>query len=226
MLNLPENKRCILFVCAGLLCFLSAFALLQTFKGRFEQASDLSQLPEAEETIEISAADSSGPQSAAEVGHSAAKWVVYVTGSVRKPGVYELPAGSRVYHALEAAGGFAGDADREAVNLASTLKDGDHIKFPSKSETKVSPQSRSRQPSFVRPSGSSDTAERPRPLNLNTCAAGELERLPGIGPNTARSILERREAGGGFKKKEDLLLVKGVGPKKYDAIRELVTVEL
>lgn len=129
MLNLPENKRCILFVCAGLLCFLSAFALLQTFKGRFEQASDLSQLPEAEETIEISAADSSGPQSAAEVGHSAAKWVVYVTGSVRKPGVYELPAGSRVYHALEAAGGFAGDADREAVNLASTLKDGDHIKL-------------------------------------------------------------------------------------------------
>lgn len=62
-------------------------------------------------------------------------------------------------------------------------------------------------------------------ININTADNAQLESLPGIGPQTAKSITEYRQAHGGFKSVEELKQVKGIGDKKYDAIKNLVTIE-
>lgn len=223
------SRQYIYFICAGLFCFIAASVLLHSFSGRFGQETELtSGLPDMEETIDVSAARTApdaGAKQVASVSQGAVavvKWVVYVTGSVKNPGVYEIPVNSRVYQALEAAGGFTGDADRDGVNLAAPLQDGTHIRFPGKNEKDSQP----RQPSAANtydPVQPRD--ERQRKLNLNTCTAEELKSLPGVGPKTAELILVHRKTKGSFGRVEDLLLIKGIGPKKYDAIRELVTVE-
>lgn len=227
MLKLPDNKLRVLFICGGLFCFLTAFVLLQSFKGKFgKEPDDVSGLAAMEDTIDVSAAKAVDGAEAkrvasAQSGRTAAKWVVYVTGSVKKPGVYELPEGSRVYQALEAAGGFAEGADQEGINLASMLADGEHVRFPSLKDTKGAPPGV--KPSARQPAPSSGVIA-PGLINLNTCNATELETLPGIGSKTAQTILTHRELNGEFTRTEDLLLIKGIGPKKYDAIRKLVTV--
>lgn len=231
MIKLPDNKRHILFICAGIFCFLTALVLLQSFKGRFGQDQAVSGLPEMEDTIEVSAPAVGGIGGAKHLVSSAgennagSKWVVYVTGSVKKPGVYELSADSRVYNALEAAGGFSADADPDGINLAASVSDGMHIKFPSKNDKKENPANDNQNPQSARPAsfprGGHVSAVQ---INLNSCTASELENLPGIGPKTAEQILSYREKNGVFARTEDLLLIKGIGPKKYEAIRELVAV--
>lgn len=230
MVKIPAPKKHIALVCAGLFCFFTAFVLLHSFQGKFAQDSG-DGLPEMEDTIDVGAPKSAAapenglvspvtPGSAAE-----SKWVIYVTGFVKKPGVYEIAAGSRVYQALEAAGGFAPDADQEGVNLAAPLQDGVHIRFPGKNEK----NERAEPPSAVKPAGqelpAQNTQKPSAMININTCSAAELTSLPGIGPKTAELILAYRKANGSFARIEDLLLIKGIGPKKYDAIRNLITVE-
>lgn len=213
-------------IVAGLLCFVAAAVLLHSFKGEFgqETAGDTS-MPVMEDTIDVSvrapgpgqsAALSSVPQSA-----GSARWVVYVTGAVKKPGVYEIPQGSRTYQALEAAGGFNADADREAVNLAAMLGDGLQIHFPAKGEKREEGNT-----SAVHSIAgqTQQQAAQGTLININSASQQELESLPGIGPKTAQAIIAYRESNGGFKRAEDLLLVKGIGPKKYDALKAAVTV--
>ena len=60
---------------------------------------------------------------------------VYVSGAVREPGIYTLPAGSRTMTALEAAGGMRPDARAERVNLAKKLRDGSHVYVPAVKNT-------------------------------------------------------------------------------------------
>ena len=62
-------------------------------------------------------------------------------------------------------------------------------------------------------------------ININTADNDQLETLPGIGPQTAKGITEYRQAHGGFKSVEELKQVKGIGDKKFDAIKDLVTIE-
>lgn len=229
MIKISATKTQIFLVCAGLFCFLTAFVLLHSFQGKFAQDSG-GGLPEMEDTIDVSAqksaASGNGLVSSVSPGSAGeAKWVIYVTGFVKKPGVYEIAAGSRVYQALEAAGGFAADADQEGINLAAPLQDGEHLRFPGINEK----GSRTEPPSTTRPAGQDQPAPNtPKPsalININTCSAAELTSLPGIGPKTAELILAYRKENGGFARIEDLLLIKGIGPKKYDAIRNLITVE-
>lgn len=224
MLKIPAPKTHIFLVCAGLFCFFTAFVLLHSFRGRFEQDT-AAGLPELEDTIDVSAPKAAAvsenslvsPVTQGSAGE--AKWIIYVTGFVKKPGVYEIAAGSRVYQALEAAGGFTPDADTEGINLAAPLQDGAHIRFPGRNEK----DSRTEQPSAAKPAGHGqpvlNAPKQAAAVNINTCSAAELTSLPGIGPKTAELILAYRSENGGFARIEDLLLVKGIGPKKYDAIR-------
>lgn len=225
-----------LTIAAGILCFAVAFILLNSFRGEFgkDTAGLSSDMPQMEDTIDVTPNASSPanyePERLASVAQSAppaAKWVVYVTGAVRNPGVYEIAPSSRVYEALNAAGGFSSDADQEAVNLAALLSDGLHIKFPRKGETLAQqaqlpapngPASAPRQ-SVSRAAPSSDK------ININTAGAGDLVRLSGIGDKTAQSIIDHRTANGPFRRVEDIMNVKGIGPKKFDAIKDNITID-
>jgi len=140
---------------------------------------------------------------------------VHVSGSVVQPGVYDLPNGSIVEQAIEAAGGALPEADLDRINLAAALEDGLQIRVPSRTQAPPGTQSLPLDPDP--PSGTL--------LNINTATAPELELLPGIGPALAQSIVAYREAHGLFRALEDLLDVPGIGPAKLEQVRGLITVE-
>jgi competence ComEA-like helix-hairpin-helix protein len=63
-----------------------------------------------------------------------------------------------------------------------------------------------------------------RPININTAGANELQQVPGIGPSTAQKILDTRKSYGIFKSVDDLLAIKGIGPKKLENMRKYLTI--
>ena len=134
---------------------------------------------------------------------------VHVTGQVVSPGVYSLPSGSRVLDAVDSAGGFADDADRQAVNLAAYLVDAQKIYIPAVDE-QVSVGATSLQEDGL--------------IDLNTATEAELDQLPSIGPVTAGSIIQYRTENGPFSSCEELLDVPGIGDVTFSQIRDLVTV--
>lgn len=135
---------------------------------------------------------------------------VYVCGAVRNPGVVELPADSRVEAALEAAGGFDGEAAPEAVNLAAKVTDGEMLYFPTRQEADVRQQERE--------------AAQAGLININTADAAALCTLPGIGEARARDIISCRESEGPFESWEDIMKVPGIKDSVYEKIKDKITV--
>ncbi|GBC92222.1 ComE operon protein 1 [bacterium HR15] len=142
--------------------------------------------------------------------------VVHVAGQVRKPGVYTLPSGSRLRDALQQAGGAKPEADLDGVNLAEPLSDGQKIYVPHKAETRVAT-------AFNEPRAPLKSPAR-FPLDINRATAEELEQLPGIGPVLAARIVEYRRAHGRFQSVDELLEVRGIGPKRLEQLRPYVIV--
>lgn len=214
---------------AGVLCMIVAAVLLHTFKGEFgKDTVGVSSVPAMEETIDASQAKTiTEPQRVTSTPSLPSEWIVHVTGAVKKPGVYKVPCDSRVYTALEAAGGFSEKADTEAVNLAAKLADGVQVYFPAKGDkqpnTSAAPPAVSRKQSAVPTQNT--VAQAGAQVNINKATQSELETLNGIGPKMAKSIIEYREANGNFARVEDLMLVKGIGAKKFDALKGMVTVD-
>lgn len=136
---------------------------------------------------------------------------VHVVGEVRRPGVYELPGGARARDAVEAAGGLLGDADQAAVNLARVVADGEQIAVPRQGEAGSSASG-----------GPGASPGLPAKVDLNTATAEQLDALPGIGPATATKIVSDRTANGPFRTVDDLMRVPGIGPAKFDALKDLV----
>ena len=142
--------------------------------------------------------------------------VIDVGGAVRQPGVYRLAVGSRVVDALEIAGGPAEDIDLDQINLASTINDGQRVWFTRKGE--VPPGG------FAGSSPASGVTGTSGPIDLNSATLEQLDSLSGIGPATAKAIIDRRNELGRFRSVDDLLTVKGIGPTKLESIRSGVVV--
>lgn len=132
---------------------------------------------------------------------------VHILGHVERPGLYALPEGARAVDAVAAAGGFTADAEAGGLNLARFVSDGEQIVVPAVGEAPVAA------------AGTSGGL-----VNLNTADAATLDTLPGVGPATAAKIIAWREQNGRFASIEDLLDVGGIGPSKFDALKDLVTV--
>jgi competence protein ComEA len=130
--------------------------------------------------------------------------VVDVTGAVRRPGVYRLPAGARVTDAVERAGGAAGDAQLEAINLAARLSDGQQVLVPG-----------------PLPGGGAvaGVASEDGPISLGSATVEQLETIDGIGPVTAADILDFRDQHGGLSSVNQLDDVSGIGPATMEALR-------
>jgi competence protein ComEA len=145
---------------------------------------------------------------------------VHVAGAVVRPGVYDLDKDSRVDDAVEAAGGFVAEADKNAINLAAYLEDGERLDIPF-----VAGFVPAEAQGFV-----VVTEGTPSPLagedlvNINTASIEELDKLPGIGQTTAVRILDYRTANGPFASIQDIVNVPGVGPATYEEIKDLITV--
>jgi competence protein ComEA len=147
---------------------------------------------------------------------------VQVAGAVRDPGVYQLTAGTRVFQAVVAAGGFTEEADEDAVALAAELWDGCRVYVPSFGEAAdreaQGPVDSSEGLSGGSGSGSGSTGL----VSLNQASAEELDTLPGIGPALAQQIIAYRETLGPFTSIDQLTEVPGIGPSKLEQVRPLV----
>lgn len=156
------------------------------------------------------------PRAAPVVTPSPVSLIVHVAGWVRRPGVYELPEGSRVIDAVEIAGGPRNGAELGALNLAAPLSDGQQVLVAKQAAPAVAGGA----PAVP---GSPPAGSAPL-VNVNTAAAEELETLPGIGEVLAGTIIAYREEHGPFTAVDQLLDVSGIGEVTLEEIRDLVTV--
>lgn len=138
-----------------------------------------------------------------QISVNQAKIFVHIAGNVKNPGIYQLDSGARVFDVVLLAGGFTKKANQSSVNLARAVTDGEQILIGS-----GNPSQQAASQSFI---------------SLNQSSSSTLEDLPGVGPALAGRIVDWREANGGFKTKEDLLNVAGIGEKLFSSIKELVT---
>lgn len=164
-------------------------------------------LVQEDATAGETAADSAAPENAS------GEVVVHVAGAVSSPGVYTLPADSRVDDAVRAAGATA-DADLSQLNLAQKLADGQKITVPAAGET----------PAPADNAAPSDSSQSGALININTATQEELETLPSIGEVRAQAILAYREEHGGFRTIDELKEVSGIGEKIFADISPHITV--
>lgn len=142
--------------------------------------------------------------------------VVDVAGKVRRPGIVELAAGSRVVDAIRAAGGARPWVDLSSLNLARLLTDGEQILVGLPQLSAITPTT----PGSTSSAGAVPAA----PINLNTATQQQLEELPGVGPVTALAILAWRSEQGAFTSVDELLEVSGIGDATLADIRPFVSV--
>ena len=138
---------------------------------------------------------------------------IHVTGCVANPGVYELPKGSRVYEAIVLAGGFSEEADRDFLNQAAELSDGQKLQVYSRDESATASQNMI---------SSVSGQEENKLVNINTASKEELMTLPGIGESRAESIIAYREQNGGFNSIEDIMKVSGIKDAAFSKIKNYI----
>lgn len=130
---------------------------------------------------------------------------VHIKGAVANPNVYSLNDGDRVIDAVNAAGGFALDANKDGVNLARIINDGEEIFIPKKGQNFT-----------VTPSGK---------ININTADERLLKTLPNIDEEMSKKIIKYRDTYGSFTKTSDIKKIKGIGSKTYSVLKDYITVE-
>ena len=163
--------------------------------------SVLAARPEAQ-PVPVAPGGASGSQAPDAISLPGEVVLVHVAGEVARPGLYELPAGSRVADAIDAAGGALAESDTAAINLARRVNDGEQVLIGASGEALPGPSL----------------------LNLNAADAASFEALPGIGPVLADRIVADRNRNGPFTTVDDLDRVPGVGKAVLAQIRDLVTV--
>lgn len=161
--------------------------------------------------------------------------VVHICGAVSAPGVYELPAGSRIIDAVEAGGGFLPEAEEACCNLAEEIVDGCQIYIMTKAESCADGQTEKKAGIQTSPDSDMQTTDRNARsnsapalenglVNLNTADVAALMTLPGIGESRAKAIISYREQHGAFAKIEDIMKISGIKQAAFSKIKDKITV--
>jgi competence protein ComEA len=137
-----------------------------------------------------------------------ASLVVDVAGAVRQPGLVHLSQGARVSDAVARAGGLTARAERDAVNLAARVADGQQVLVPTRGAAGGG--------------GGAAGGAAAGPISLSAGTAEQLDTLPGIGPVTAQKIVAYREQHGPFTSVAGLDAIPGIGPARLDELKGLV----
>lgn len=136
---------------------------------------------------------------------------IHIDGQVNKPGLYNLPADSRINDAVKMADGLTEIANSQLVNLASLLQDGQKIYIPAIDESIPEDSSINRSSAVL------------KLININSADLDGLVSLPGIGTTKAQAIIDYRNEHGPFIDKKDIILVPGIGETILDSIFDLIT---
>ena len=138
------------------------------------------------------------------------KIYVHICGEVNNPGVYELAEGSRIFEAVEAAGGFTEEAAQASLNLAQVISDEEQIVILTQDEAAEKARQEREQAAGI--------------VNLNTASKDQLMSLPGIGESRAEDIIRYRKESGGFQNIEEIMRVPGIKESAYLKIKDSITV--
>lgn len=239
--SFTRKQQVVILAFAALLVFIGGFQYATWRQGNRQPDNDL-----------IAAGEPGAVLPSGNSAASGSEVVVHVSGAVQKPGVYHLPAGSRVEDLLNKAGLLPG-ADVDSLNLAARLKDEQHLLVPQRATETCTGNdgsgSSQRNPfapaegagaggggvlsgQLLASSGSQAGGQqmpvalgqqRGR-ININTASQAELDTLPGIGPALAQRIIDYRISNGPFASVEDIKKVSGIGEKKFEQIREMICV--
>ncbi|KRG15525.1 hypothetical protein ACA30_05370 [Virgibacillus soli] len=139
------------------------------------------------------------------------KIFIDLKGAIKKPGLYEVEEGERVYDVVEKAGGLLKTADEKQINFAMKLYDEMVIYIPEINELGL-------EVSYPGEMNSNNDEK----VNINQADAAELETLPGIGPSKAATIIQYREENGSFKEIEELMNISGIGEKTFEKLKEQI----
>ncbi|MCP1102282.1 helix-hairpin-helix domain-containing protein [Aequitasia blattaphilus] len=131
---------------------------------------------------------------------------IHIYGHVNKPGVYEMTLGSRIFEAIEEAGGATEDGNTNALNLAKLLEDGEQIYIPSFQEAEMQ----------------QNKEQNDGKVSINHGTKEELMTLTGIGEAKAESIIAYREENGGFHTVEELKNIPGIKDGVYNKIEDSI----
>ena len=167
---------------------------------------------------------------------------VDICGAVTSPGVYELPYGSRVFQAIEQAGGYLPEAAASYLNRAKGLSDGQQVYVPTQAEVdsqriaatqdgsevtaENSTETASGQKSAGEDSGEAETASSTeQKIDLNTADVSQLTTLTGVGESKALAIIAYREENGPFTSAEDIMNVPGIKEGTYEKIKDKIAIK-
>lgn len=150
--------------------------------------------------------------------------IIHISGAVHQPGVYQLSKGKRIIDAVKIAGEATEKANFDAVNLAAPIYDGQKIIIPYFLENGEIGSEINRSADLNLSNPGYPYSQNNKLININISSARELELLDGIGPALAERIVEYRKNNGPFGKIEDIRNVTGIGEKRFDAIKEMITV--
>lgn len=188
-----------------LFCLVCCSLFLFTGCGQksYFQASDSTEVSQEKSEEELPASEASTEQNI----------FVQVSGAVVSPGVYELPEDSRVYAAIEAAGGLLQTADDSDINQAAILEDGQKIYVYSAEEM-----------AKLQEAAIAEESANDGLVNINTADVQLLTTLPGIGENKAKQIVAYRDSNGAFSSIEDIKNVSGIGDGIFNQINSLIKI--
>ncbi len=144
------------------------------------------------------------------------KIIIYITGEIKNPGVYQIAPADRLINLVELAGGFTRAADKEKINLASPLIDGEKIEIPpKKSKSEIE---------FIEQYGENESSNiSDSKININRADQKELEKITGVGPGKAENIIDYRDKNGFFSSFNQLLDVSGIGEKTLEKIKDEIS---
>lgn len=214
------------FLQRQMLCFLCICVWM--FTGCTEQAESVSltkaeirEETDGDDTVEVSQntdLDTKEEATGVDQIQTTDDIYVYVCGEVKHPGVYPLEAGSRITHAIEAAGGMTSKAADSYLNQAEVLTDGQKIYVPNQKEAEQTAL-----PETASTGGQAETND--GKININTADKSQLTQLNGIGDSRAEAIISYRESKGAFQSIEEIKNVDGIKDGIFSKIKEQIKVE-
>ena len=147
---------------------------------------------------------------------------IFISGEVKKPGVVTIESNKRLHDAIEKLGGFTNEADLNQINLAMRIEDENHYIIPKIGDNTETNDALTDINYNI--SIKDDNQSKTQKININTASIQELDTLPGIGESTANKIINYREEKGKFNTIEAIKNVNGIGDKKYEDIKDMISV--
>ncbi|MHC1722291.1 MAG: helix-hairpin-helix domain-containing protein [Aminipila sp.] len=231
------HKKMIIKVVAGFVLFATAFFVfcIRDYKednNEFQLMNSAEGQIENQNQIEETITSNSIGEKETEK-NTPKKIYVDITGAVKKPYVYQMEEGARVYEVIELAGGLKDDADISNLNLAQILKDEDKITIFTKNQvangTVEEPIQNNKVSVITNADNNYDqqnqlNSDSEKLININTANSSELQTITGIGPSTSEKIISYREEHGQFKKIEEIMNISGIGEKTFAKFKSKITV--